>query len=130
MEGQIDRRLKKAGKESLLETPSLIELHHGRGRDELVHQALKDPLAERMPFEDFLPNVAFYSERGLLLGRCPGPSISRRRSKKMGFRPRKEDPRKEDPRKKNPRKKNPRKKKRTPKRGFPSPPTGGDFGER
>jgi hypothetical protein len=29
--------------------------------DELVHQALKDPLAERMPFEDFLPNVAFYS---------------------------------------------------------------------
>lgn len=28
--GPINRRLEKAGKESLLETPSLAELHHGR----------------------------------------------------------------------------------------------------
>jgi len=78
LEGPIDRRLKKAGKESLLETPSLIELHHGRGRDELVHQALKDPLAERMPFEDFLPNVAFYSggAQGLYLSRRSWSPIS------------------------------------------------------
>jgi hypothetical protein len=61
LDGPIDRRLKKAGKESLLETASLIELHHGRGRDELVHRALKNFGTERMPFEDFLPNMAFYS---------------------------------------------------------------------
>ena len=59
--GPIDRRLKKIGKEPLLEAPFLIELHHGRGRDELVHRALKDFGTERMPFEDFLPNMAFYS---------------------------------------------------------------------
>lgn len=56
-----DRRLEKAGRKSLLEAPSLIELHHSRGRDELVHRALKNPQAERMPFQDFLPNMAFYS---------------------------------------------------------------------
>jgi len=59
--GPIDRRLEKAGKESLLETPSLVELHHGRGRDELVHRALKDFGTEQMPFQDFFPNMAFYS---------------------------------------------------------------------
>ena len=59
--GPIDRRLKAAGKEALLEASSLIELHHGRGRDELVHRALKDFGTERMPFEDFFPNMAFYS---------------------------------------------------------------------
>ena len=59
--GPIDRRLKKAGKESLLEAASLIELHHDRGRDELVHRALKDFGTERMPFQDFFPNMAFYS---------------------------------------------------------------------
>jgi len=61
MGGPIDQRLKKAGKESLIETPSLVELHHGRGRDELVHRALKDFGTERMPFQDFFPNMAFYS---------------------------------------------------------------------
>jgi hypothetical protein len=45
----------------LLETPSLVELHHGRGRDELVHRALKDFGTERLPFEGFFPNMAFYS---------------------------------------------------------------------
>lgn len=59
--GPIDRRLEKAGKETLLETTSLIELHHGRGRDELVHRALKDFGTERLPFQDFFPNMAFYS---------------------------------------------------------------------
>ena len=59
--GPIDRRLKKAGKESLLEAASLIELHHGRGQDELVYRALKDFGTERMPFQDFFPNMAFYS---------------------------------------------------------------------
>jgi len=59
--GPIDRRLEKVEKEFLLETASLIELHHGRGRDELVHRALKDFGTERMPFQDFFPNMAFYS---------------------------------------------------------------------
>jgi len=59
--GPIDRRLKKAGKSSLIRTESVIETHHGRGRDELVHRALKDFGTERMPFEDFFQNMAFYS---------------------------------------------------------------------
>ena len=59
--GPIDQRLEEAGKESLLKTPSLVELHHGRGRDELVHRALKDFGTEQMPFQGFFPNMAFYS---------------------------------------------------------------------
>jgi len=59
--GPIDRRLKEAGKSSLIQTENVIETHHGRGRDELVHRALKDFGTERMPFEDFFQNMAFYS---------------------------------------------------------------------
>lgn len=59
--GPIDRRLKEAGKSSLIQTEGVIEAHHGRGRDELVHRALKDFGTERMPFEDFFQNMAFYS---------------------------------------------------------------------
>jgi len=60
-DGPIDRRLEEAGKTSLLQVESLIGTHHGRGRDELVHRALKDFGTERMPFEDFFQNMAFYS---------------------------------------------------------------------
>ena len=60
--GPIDWRLAEAGKESLLEASSLIELHRGRGRDELVYRALEDSPAERMPFEPLLirapPNMS------------------------------------------------------------------------
>jgi len=59
--GPIDRRLTEAGKASLLQTESVIETHHGRGQDELVHRALKDFGTERMPFERFFQNMAFYS---------------------------------------------------------------------
>jgi hypothetical protein len=59
--GPIDRRLKEAGKSSLIQAKSVIETHHGRGRDELVHRAIKDFGTERMPFEDFFQNMAFYS---------------------------------------------------------------------
>jgi hypothetical protein len=59
--GPIDRRLREAGKESLLEVESAIEVHHDRGQDELVHRALKDFGTERMPFEGFFQNMAFYS---------------------------------------------------------------------
>lgn len=60
--GPIDWRLAEAGKESLLEASSLIELHRGRGRDELAYRALEDSPAERMPFEPLLirapPNMS------------------------------------------------------------------------
>jgi hypothetical protein len=59
--GPIDRRLKEAGKSSLIQPESVIETHHGRGQDELVHRAIKDFGTERMPFEDFFQNMAFYS---------------------------------------------------------------------
>jgi hypothetical protein len=59
--GPIDQRLKEAGKSSLFQVESVIETHHGRSRDELVHRAIKDSSAERMPFEDFFQNMAFYS---------------------------------------------------------------------
>jgi hypothetical protein len=59
--GPIDRRLKEAGKSSLLQVESLIETHHGRGQDELVHRAIKDFGTEQMPFEGFFQNMAFYS---------------------------------------------------------------------
>jgi hypothetical protein len=59
--GPIDRRLREAGKDSLLQVESAIETHHGRGQDELVHRALKNFGTERMPFEDFFQNMAFYS---------------------------------------------------------------------
>jgi hypothetical protein len=59
--GPIDQRLKEAGKSSLIQIESVVETHHGRGQDELVHRAIKDFGTERMPFEDFFQNMAFYS---------------------------------------------------------------------
>jgi hypothetical protein len=38
----------------------ISELHHGRGRDELVHRALNDFRAEQLPFKRFQANAAFY----------------------------------------------------------------------
>lgn len=49
-----------AGLERYLEPDCLLELYHGRGRDELVHRALKDFYAEELPFKRFAPNAAFY----------------------------------------------------------------------
>lgn len=37
-----------------------MALYHGRGRDELVHRALKDFGFEQLPFQRFMPNTAFY----------------------------------------------------------------------
>lgn len=59
--GPVDQRLKEAGKRSLIQVENVIETHHGRGRDELVHRALKDFGTEQMPFEGFFQNMAFYS---------------------------------------------------------------------
>jgi len=58
--GPIDAALAAAGRADLLEPEAIIELHHGRGRDELVHRALKDFRAEQLPFQSFQANAAFY----------------------------------------------------------------------
>jgi hypothetical protein len=58
--GRIDELLEAAGRTELAEPQRVIELHHGRGRDELVHRALKDFRAEQLPFKRFQSNAAFY----------------------------------------------------------------------
>lgn len=58
--GPIDARLEAAGRLELTRPEHVIELHHGRGRDELVHRALKDFRAEQLPFKSFQANAAFY----------------------------------------------------------------------
>jgi len=58
--GPIDTLLEAAGGLDPTEPETIIELHHGRGRDELVHRALKDFRAEQLPFHNFQANAAFY----------------------------------------------------------------------
>ncbi len=53
--GPIDEWLRAVGRAELLEPTSIIKLHYGRGRDELVHRALKDFRAEQLPFKRFRP---------------------------------------------------------------------------
>ena len=60
MGGEIDERLCKAGMEKMLTAHRIIETHHGRGGDELVHRALKDFGSEQLPFKRFHQNAAFY----------------------------------------------------------------------
>jgi hypothetical protein len=60
MDGPIDAMLHKANAESLLSPAALIACYHGRGRDELVHRALKDFIDEQLPFKGFRQNTAFY----------------------------------------------------------------------
>jgi len=58
--GPIDAQLTAVGRRELTEPHAILELHHGRGRDELVHRALKDFRAEQLPFKRFQANAAFY----------------------------------------------------------------------
>jgi hypothetical protein len=58
--GRIDEHLEAAGHTEWTQPERVIELHHGRGRDELVHRALKDFRAEQLPFKRFQANAAFY----------------------------------------------------------------------
>jgi hypothetical protein len=60
MGGEIDERLCNAGMEKMLTAHRIIETHHGRGGDELVHRALKDFGSEQLPFKRFHQNAAFY----------------------------------------------------------------------
>ncbi len=57
----IDHCLIQAGKSELLQTTELIEAHHGGGRNELVFRALKDFGTQRLPFQKFFANMAYYS---------------------------------------------------------------------
>jgi len=58
--GKIDTMLRKAGLKDLFAATALICCYHGRGRDELVHRALKDFIDEQLPFKRFQQNHAFY----------------------------------------------------------------------
>lgn len=58
--GRIDTLLDAAGHADWTKPERIIEVHHGRGRDELVHRALKDFRAEQLPFKRFQSNAAFY----------------------------------------------------------------------
>lgn len=57
---RIDELLVKAGEPEAHTAEKIIESAHGRGRDELVHRALKDFGHEELPFERFAPNAAYY----------------------------------------------------------------------
>lgn len=58
--GPIDQCLEQAGCAEWTTPERIIETHHSRGRDELVHRALKDFRAEQLPFKSFQANAAFY----------------------------------------------------------------------
>lgn len=57
---ELTEKFKKAEKEEYLEAETIIEIYHKRGNDELVHRALKDFGTEKLPFERFECNSAFY----------------------------------------------------------------------
>lgn len=56
----IDERLRDAGLSHLMDPEHIIGDYHDRGRDELVHRAMKDFASEEMPFKRFAQNAAFY----------------------------------------------------------------------
>lgn len=58
--GQIDAMLSDANRSDWLTAAGVVALHHGRGRDELVNRSLKEFGPERLPFERFAYNTAFY----------------------------------------------------------------------
>lgn len=58
--GRIDDGLRRVGHGHLLEGSQVIQTSHGRGRDELVHRAIKDFASEALPFKRFRANAAFY----------------------------------------------------------------------
>ncbi|MEX1256421.1 MAG: transposase [Gemmatimonadota bacterium] len=56
----IDTLLRDAGRADLIHPERILELYHGRGRDELVHRALKEFRREQLPFRRFQSNAAFF----------------------------------------------------------------------
>jgi len=61
MGGLGDERVMAAGKGDWLTSEGIVELHHGRGKDELVNKWLKEFRREALPFKRFSCNTAFYS---------------------------------------------------------------------
>jgi len=59
----IGRALVQAGHEEMLDVNTLIGLYHDRGRDELVHRALKDFCSEELPCKRFAAKAALYYKR-------------------------------------------------------------------
>lgn len=61
LDGRVDEPLRDADRDELIDEPErIIELCHGRGRDELVHRSLKDFSSETLPFKRFESNAALY----------------------------------------------------------------------
>ncbi len=57
---KIDKLLAKIGQIKILDTVNIIGCAHSRGRDELVHRALKYFGCKELPFKKFAPNAAYY----------------------------------------------------------------------
>ncbi len=57
---RIDSLLKEAGHADWLQAVEILRLYHERGRDELVHRAMKEFADQKLPFKRFGPNMAFY----------------------------------------------------------------------
>jgi hypothetical protein len=57
----IDKELTLANFESLLSPEGIIECYHHRGRSELTFRAFKDFADQRLPFERFRHNAAYYA---------------------------------------------------------------------
>lgn len=56
----IDGLLRQAGHADWLEAAQILGLYHERGRDELVHRAMKEFADQKLPFKRFGPNMAYY----------------------------------------------------------------------
>jgi len=57
---EVNSLLIKADKEDWLTSKGIVNLAHGRGDDERTHRSLKEFGTEKLPFQDFEPNTAFY----------------------------------------------------------------------
>jgi hypothetical protein len=58
---RIDELLSQVGHADWLDAVKILGLYHERGRDELVHRAMKEFADEKLPFKRFGPNMAYYS---------------------------------------------------------------------
>jgi len=57
---KVSKFLSAAGHSDYLKGERIIQCYHSRGRDELIHRALKEFGTERLPFKRIDPNTAFY----------------------------------------------------------------------
>ncbi len=57
---ELNNSLIKADKGDWLTSKGMVDLAHGRGDDELTHRSLKEFGTEKLPFQRFEPNTAFY----------------------------------------------------------------------